>query len=313
MVLCVTFNPAVDRTLAVPDFAAGGVFRPHTTLIAAGGKGVNVARALRILGAEPVCAGFLGGFSGRFFEEALREEGLRGQWTWLAEGETRTCVILVDHGRAVTAVVNESGPTVDSADWDRLREDVLRAAATVAFVSLSGSLPPGSPLNAFLGLVEALAAAGKQVWIDVSGAPLAAVSRVRGAAIKVNHEEASALIVQPIRNATQAAAAAAILSESTGRCVVITMGAQGAVLTNGRESWYALPPDDLAIKSGVGSGDSFLAGLLDALAHGAGFPVALTRAVAAGTANALSLGGGAFTRAEFDAVLLKTRIIAPEG
>lgn len=307
MVLCVTFNPAIDRTMVVPDFASGGVFRPQQTVVAAGGKGVNVARAIRLLGGDPVCAGFLGGFSGAFLERLLRDEGMQAHWTWLAEGETRTCVILADPARSFTTVVNESGPTVSAADWARLRNDVVREAVNTEFVSLSGSLPPGSPLDAFTGLVADLVAADKQVWVDTSGAPLTAVARVPGVAIKVNDEEAAVLAGHPVRGVEDAFAAARKICAVTGCCVLITMGANGAALTDGRETWHAVPPP-VTIKSGVGSGDSFLAGLLAALARGESRSSALAQATAAGTANALSIGGGSFTRAEFDDILNQVQV-----
>lgn len=309
MVLCVTFNPAIDRTMVVPDFASGGVFRPQQTIVAAGGKGVNVARAIRVLGGEPVCAGFLGGFSGAFLERSLRDEGIEARWTWLAEGETRTCTILADPGRSFTTVVNEPGPTVSAADWARLRADILNAASGTGYIALSGSLPPGSPLEAFTSLASDLVAAGKHVWVDTSGAPLTAVARVPGVAIKVNDEEAAVLAGQPVRGIEDAVAAARQICAVTGCSVLITMGAQGAALTDGREGWHAVPPA-VTIKSGVGSGDSFLAGMLASLARGESLPSALAQATAAGTANALSIGGGSFTRAEFDGIL-KDTVVTP--
>jgi 1-phosphofructokinase family hexose kinase len=307
MVLCVTFNPAIDRTMAVPDFASGGVFRPLQTVVAAGGKGVSVARAIRVLGGEPVCAGFLGGFSGAFLERSLRDEGIEARWTWLAEGETRTCIILADPDRGFTTVVNEPGPMVSAADWARLRDDVLHAASGTDYVSLSGSLPPGSPLEAFTALAGDLVAAGKQVWIDTSGAPLSAICRIPGVAVKVNDEEAAVLIGQPVNNIEDAVAAARSVCAVTGRSMLITMGGRGAVFTDGREGWHAVPPA-VTIKSGVGSGDSFLAGLLAALSRGESQAAALAYATAAGTANALSIGGGSFTRAEFESILGETRV-----
>jgi 1-phosphofructokinase family hexose kinase len=308
MVLCVTFNPAVDRTMVVPDFANGGVFRPQQTAVAAGGKGVNVARAIRILGGEAVCAGFLAGFSGAFFERALRDEGVGSRWTWLAEGETRTCIILADPARGITTVVNEAGPTVSAADWTRLRSDILQAAHDRTFVSLSGSLPPGSPLEALTALASDLVSTGKRVWVDTSGAPLQAIVRIPGIEIKINDDEAAVLVGKPVRGVDEAVSAAHEICAFTGRSVLITMGAQGAVLTDGHQTWHAMPPT-VTVKSGVGSGDSFLAGLLAALNRGEGLPPALAQATAAGTANALSIGGGSFTREEFDDILGQVRLI----
>jgi fructose-1-phosphate kinase PfkB-like protein len=128
-----------------------------------------------------------------------------------------------------------------------------------------------------------------------------------GVAIKVNDEEAGMLTGAAVRNVADAVAAAQAACVATGQCVLITMGGQGAILTDGRAVWHAVPPP-VAIKSGVGSGDSFLAGLLAALARGESFSTALAEATAAGTANALSIGGGSFTRAEFETILRETQI-----
>ena len=307
MILSVTLNPALDRTLVVRDFAKGGVFRPQANTVAAGGKGLNVARAIRTLGGQVICAGFLGGFSGQFLDKMVREEGLQARWTWLDNRETRTCAILVDPDTLLTSVINEPGPPLDREDWVRLRDDLLLAAADVSFVSFAGSLPPGSPMDMFVAVVTDLIAAGKQVWVDTSGAPLEAVWQVPQLAIKINDEEASALTKHPIHNLTDAVAVARSIIEYTRQCVVITLGEKGAVLVNRQEAWHALP-HNVTIKSGVGRGDSFLAGLLVALSCGEPLSTALAQATAAGTANALSIGGGSFTRLEFEKLLGQIQI-----
>lgn len=307
MILCVTFNPAVDRMMVVPEFSKGGVFRPKQMIVAPGGKGVNVARAVHMLGGEALCAGFLGGSSGRLFQDMLDAEGLKGHWTWLNGGETRTCVILADPDHGITTVINEPGPAVHTDDWHQLREDVLQASVAARFVSLCGSLPPGSPVDGLVQLAEDLIDAGKKVWADTSGAALEALSLVRGVAIKVNDEEAAALTGKGIRNVADAVSAARTIYNATDRCVLITIGAQGAVFADGHESWHAVPPS-IPVKSGFGSGDSFLGGLLTGLVRGEPVPAALAQATAAGTANALSVGGGTFTRAEFEDVLRETRV-----
>ena len=307
MILCVTFNPAIDRTLVVKGFARGGVFRPQESMAVPGGKGINVARAIRALGGDPICAGFLGGFSGRFLESSLADEGIASRWTWLADGETRTCVILIDPDTGLNSVVSEPGPRVTAADWDRFRDDVLDGSAEIEFASFSGSLPPGTPLDHFERLAGDLIAAGKQVWVDTSGAALKAAVRVRGVALKVNAEEATALTARPIDSVSDAVSVARAINADTLQTVVITMGERGAILVHGGEAWHAAPPP-LDVKSAVGSGDSFLAGLLLALANRESLGPALAQATAAGTANALSVGGGAFTRTEFERILGQIRI-----
>jgi 1-phosphofructokinase family hexose kinase len=308
MILCVTLNPALDRTLVVRDFARGGVFRPQENMVAAGGKGINVARAIRTLGGQSICAGFLGGFSGQSLAGMVRDEGMQAHWTWLESAETRTCVILVDPDTLLTSVINEPGPQLQRSDWTRLSHDLLSAAAETPFVCFCGSLPPGSSMDLFVSLITDLIAAGKQVWVDTSGVPLEAVSQIPGLAIKINDEEAAALMKHPIHTLTDAVAVARQMNAYTGQGVVITLGKKGAVFVNGDEVWHASPPN-VTIKSGVGSGDSFLAGLLAGLSRGESAPMALAQATAAGTANAMSIGGGSFTRTEFEDLLKQVQIV----
>jgi len=306
MILCITPNPAVDRTLTVPGIRLGEVSRAAHALVAAGGKGLNVARVARAFGAEARCAGFLGGHSGRLVAELAGREGLCGGWTWI-DGETRTCVIIVDPRGGEATVINEVGPEVTPEDWARLTAQVLREAETAEHVCLSGSLPPGSTTESYATLLRGLRDAGRTVWVDTSGVALAAALTVETVGIKVNGAEAGAIVGWAIETTTDALTAARELHERTGAPVALTLGELGAVLVSETGSWHARPPA-LKIVSTVGSGDAFLAGLVVALAEGATEPEALRRAVAAGAANARSIGGGRFDLDEFNAILSQTRI-----
>lgn len=305
MILCVTPNAAVDRTLLTPGYAQGGVFRPSQQVIAAGGKGINVARVARLLGADATCAGFLGGHSGRLLADLLAQESIPAHWTWLPTGETRTCVILLDPDAHLTTVVNESGPNVTAADWARLGEDLRSAAQGAQAVCFCGSLPPGSPTAAFGALLQALIADGLQVWADTSGAALQTAAAVRGVRIKINDEELGALVAASITSEGALLAAAQHLHTQTGAPVTITRGARGALLLDGQGAWMAQAPS-IRAASAVGSGDSFLAGLVAALGRGAAPEIALRCAVAAGTANALSMGGGQFALEDYERLLGET-------
>ncbi|MBI5669224.1 MAG: 1-phosphofructokinase family hexose kinase [Chloroflexi bacterium] len=307
MILCVTANPALDRSLVIPGFTTGRIFRPDNLLVAAGGKGINVARALRGLGGEAVCAGFLAGYNGRLLAELAEREGLPGVWTWI-EGETRICTILADPDGDVT-VVNENGPVVTAADWERLADDVTRESARAEAVCFSGSLPPGSPPTAFAGLIQALCESGRAVWVDTSGKALTAALTVPGASIKVNGDEAGEVLGRTIVDASSAADAAGDLQARGQGMVTLTLGAAGAVLARNGQRWHAQPPP-LKVVSPVGSGDSFLAGMALAFAQGHAPDEALRRAVAAGTANALTVGGGSFSRVDFERVLAGTTVRA---
>ncbi|MCK6580805.1 MAG: PfkB family carbohydrate kinase [Anaerolineae bacterium] len=308
---CVTPNAALDRTLVVPGYQQGGVFRPQKAILAAGGKGINVARAADVLGGRARCFGFVAGHSGRLLTDLASREGLVCRFTPLEAGETRTCTVLADPDLGVTTLVNEAGAATAAADWARLRADLL-ADAEPRTICFCGSLPPGSPLDSFAQLLGDCAAAGHSVWVDTSGAALMAASKVRGVNLKVNDEEASVLTSVLIPSPEIATATAALLADVSGAFAVITMGKAGAILAAGGRTWLAKPPH-IAVKSAVGSGDSFLAGLLVALGAGEPPDAALRRAAAAGAANAQSYGGGQFSLESFRAAFEATTLASVVG
>jgi 1-phosphofructokinase family hexose kinase len=274
----------------------GEVHRASKTLVVAGGKGLNAARAIRTLGGDPLCMGFLGGHSGNLFADLAQREGLRGYWTWM-KNETRTCVILVQPNRDAT-VVNESGAAVDVDECKTLVSDVWEKSAKASQVCVSGSLPPGFSLDPFEVMLAGLVVQKKSVWVDTSGQALKSALRVMGINIKVNAAELSEALGMEISNAKQAASAARELCKLGIEKAVITLGKQGAVLVSAAGSWVAQLPE-IQIVSSVGSGDAFLGGLAFAFSKGLAPDHALRHAVAAGAANALCAGGGVLSLADF--------------
>lgn len=312
MILCLTPNPAIDRTLIVPRLQPGEVHRATRAIVAAGGKGLNVARAIRALrvGGDPVCLGFLGGHSGRLLAELAEREGLPGRWTWI-ETETRTCVIIADENGGEATVINETGPSVSARDWAALAADVVRESVVAQMMCVSGSLPPGSPVESFAALLRELCASGQPVWVDTSGPALAAALTVAGISVKVNGDEVGAVLNQKVNTAEAAQVAGHRLREQGVRQAVITLGKEGAVLVNNVGAWHTRPPAVRAV-SAVGSGDTFLAGWVTALSQGHAPDEALRWAAAAGAANALSAGGGQFAMSDFKQVLAQTTIASLE-
>lgn len=306
MILCITPNAALDRTLLVPRLESGLVARPTQVINAAGGKGFNVARAVQTLGRRALCAGFLGGHTGRLVAELARQEGLQGRWSW-REAETRICTIVVVENTQQVLEIYEPGPPLAGGDWPRLVEEVRQAGQQAEVVCLSGSLPPGCPPDAPADLITALQAPGRPVWLDTSGPALRAALTARPFGLKINTAEAGELFSAPITTPPEAAQAAGRLLERGLAAAAITVGAQGAVLATAAGRWWAKPPV-LAGVSPVGSGDSFLAGLVTALAEGQSAAAALRQAVAAGAANTLSPGGGRFTLADMTTILAQIEL-----
>src|SRR5712692_5019484 len=295
-ILCVTPNPALDRVLLVRGLQPGQSSTGQHTLTVAAGKGVSTARAVRALGGDPVCAGFLGGDYGAYHEELLQLEGLKTAWTRLEspDAEMRSTFVIVDPDTGRSTVINEPGPTVSADDWARLHADVMRESARVKVVSFSGSLPAGSPLDSFAHLIAALGKAGRAVWVDTSGEPLRIAVAACPAALKVNGAEAGSLLGMTINGIESAISAANELRQRGIGVVVISLGELGAILACSAGNWWAQPPT-ITVASAVGSGDSLLAGIMCGTADGIDLPDALRRGVAAGGANALSLGAGQFT------------------
>ena len=297
MILCITPNPAIDRTLLVPDLTLGNVQRAQQIIVAAGGKGLNVARAIRILGGESLCTGFAGGHSGRLLAALAQNEGLNSSWTW-TNSETRTCTILVRQDADATEI-DEPGLPVSNLDWKRLRQHVRKYISVTDFVSINGSLPPDSSVDDLRELLRVVVDTRNQVWVDTSGAALDAALNFPGLCIKVNGNEISKPLGFEVKDVQSAQRALTMLVEGNLTACAITLGAAGALLATKAARWYAQGPQVKAVSS-VGSGDSFLGGLLCALDKGKGWSEALRDAVAAGTANTLSPGGGQFTVQDFE-------------
>ncbi|MCA0452540.1 MAG: hexose kinase [Chloroflexi bacterium] len=306
MIFCISPNPALDHTLVVPAFKAGTVLRAQSSLAAAGGKGLNVARAAQILGAHTLSFSFLGGHTGRLIADYAQQESLEGDWTWI-DGETRTCVIVTDAQTGEATVINEQGPQVTDGDWVRLHETVLHQIAQATDICFSGSLPPNSPIERYVALVSAARDAGKRVWVDTSSAPLHAALPITGITIKINGDEAGGILGHTVSTPELAVAAAYEFQKRGTGNVVITLGKDGAVMVHPSGRWWAKPPA-VVVQDPIGSGDSFLAGLVTAYSAGLTPDVALKHAVAAGAANATTVGGGDFPLETFKHILAETTI-----
>ncbi len=293
-VLCVALSPSVDVTYLVDGFAVGGTSRPHTVVRVAGGKGFNVARAARVLGTPVVAAGIVGGHTGRWIAARLEADGVP---VALVDGaaETRTCTSVGAADGTLTEVYEHATP-VTPAEWAQLVEVVRRTPA--GWVALSGSAPAGAPAGAVATLIGAAREGGARIALDTHGPALAATVDLADL-VKVNAAEAAELLGTAAP--ADELAAGVLAATSRPAVVVVTAGAAGAVAAvrhSADPRWpellWARPPA-LTAHYPVGSGDSFLAGLLDVLAvEPTAVADALRRAIAAGSANALEPGAACF-------------------
>ncbi|MCS6882388.1 MAG: hexose kinase [Oscillochloridaceae bacterium] len=299
MLLIITPNPALDRTMVFQGLRLGGVFRTDEVIVAAGGKGLNVARAARTLGQPALVCAPLGGLTGDMVARLAAAEGLAGRWTRHQAGETRTCVLVVDREASDATALNESGPIFAPADWHAFAGDVLAAASGSALAVVSGSLPRGVAPADLGALLVDLASRGLQVIVDTSGPALEAALATQPWGVKVNGHEAGAALGRPVSDVPAALAALATLRAQGVSLAAVSLGALGCVAADASGAWWARPPR-MRIVSSVGSGDSLLAGLATGLLRGMNLPEALRLGVACGAADALTIGGGRFDLREVE-------------
>lgn len=295
MIVTFTANPSLDRTATLDrPLTRGGVHRVDSVTVEAGGKGVNVARVLHDAGQEVLAV--LPAGSSDPIVAALRATGLPHAAVEIS-GTVRTNLTLTE-ADGTTTKINEPGPTLTDSQVDAAAARLLAAADGAAWVALSGSLPPGAPVDWYARLVTALKPLGCLVAVDTSDAPLqAVVDALPGAAfdlVKPNSEELAQLTGEdPIWLEASAkrgdprpvAAAARSLHERGVSAVLATLGAAGAVLVTAEGSWYAEAPS-IPVRSTVGAGDSSVAGYILAAVAGASPERRLATAVAHGSAAA---------------------------
>ncbi len=301
MILCVNPNPAIDKTVVVPAFRLNEIHRPQQVLAFPGGKGCNVARALRTLGEAPVVTGWIGGYAGQFIEDGLQAEGIQTDFIH-TNFESRTCLSILDPQNDTLTELYEKGDPVPIEKVAEFKERFTVAVHRYAAVTFSGSLPPGVPLDFYREMIAIAHEANVLTVLDSSGEALRFGIQAQPALVKPNVKELADLAGKPISSIADFARAAQEFAERYQTIVVISLGADGALAANRREVWHVRPPQ-VQIKSAVGSGDSTVAGITYGLTHAFAFEEAIKYGVAAGTANALTVGAGVFSIEDFRRVL----------
>lgn len=301
MIVTVTPNPSIDRTVTLPgELVRGAVHRVGSVSSEPGGKGVNVARALTLAGLDVVAVLPAGEHDPILAE--LRAIGVAFHAVPVAAG-VRTNLAITEHD-GTTTKINEPGATIAAADIAGLARAVIDRASSARWVVLSGSIPPGMSQSWYADMVAALRPLGCKVAVDTSDGPLAALAadleRAAPDLIKPNSEELAGLAgvtAESLENAVArgdaepvVTAARRLIDRGVG-AVLATLGAAGAVLVDADGAWLATPPP-ISPRSTVGAGDSSLAGYVRADVEGAVAPQRLRMAVAYGS-GAAALPGSA--------------------
>jgi len=310
LILTVTPNPSLDLLFESNVLVWDDANRLPDPRRRPGGQGVNVARAVRALGAPAAAAVLAGGRTGTDIVAALEREDIIVRASY-AQEETRTFVAARERDTGHSMLLNARGPARSAGEVAAFVSVVERAISELhpAWVACCGSLPQGFPDEFYLTIAETAHAVGARVVIDCDGASL----RIGASACDLlvpNQHEAARLAGVTIGDVESARHAANVLREMThARIVAITLGARGAVAANSDGCWHVQPPT-MTQGSAVGAGDAFLAGLITALESGAHIADALRSAVATGTATLLSKGAGLVDAA--DVARLREQVIVTQ-
>jgi 1-phosphofructokinase len=287
VIVTLTLSPSLDRTLEVGRLRRGALQRAAPARLDPGGKGVNVTRALLANGVDSRAVLPCGGPDGDELVRLLAAEAVHAVAVPIA-GRTRSNVALAEADGTVTKI-NEPGAALSPAEFDAVADTVLAFAGRADWVVMCGSLPPATPADAYARLTARFAAAGFRVAVDTSGPALPAAAGAAPDLLKPNREElADAVGAHPadLADLGEVAAAAERLRGRGAAAVLVSLGADGAVLVDGGGVRLARAAP-VEPRSTVGAGDALLAGFLAAGARG---PAALAEAVAWGTA-AVALPG----------------------
>jgi 1-phosphofructokinase family hexose kinase len=305
MILTVTLNAAIDRTVAVPSFRQGHRHRAVEASTVAGGKGVNVARALKLLDRPVIATGLAGGPTGARLMERLAEESILTDFTWIA-GESRTNLAVVDPTSGEQTEINERGPDVGAEELERFLEKLLYLARGARICAIAGSLPPSVPPAFSARIVEELKAIGVETMIDTEGEPLLAALRAGPAAVTPNVREAEGAVGHEFNDREDALLGLRSLVELGAGDAVITRpeGCVASLLDSddGRHAYEVIAPS-LEPVAAVGSGDAFLAGFVAARYDGRPPEECLRYAVAVGAESTQHFGAGSIDPAEVERLL----------
>ena len=259
MIYTVTLNPAIDKTAVIENFCPGAVNRIGMLREDAGGKGINVSKCLKNLGADSTACVILAGDAGKRLEKMLGEMGIPSLAVW-AEGESRTNLKIVDLAKRENTDINEPGPAVSGELLEELKTKLGERILPGDLVILSGSLPAGVDRGLYGNWTAYFRSLGARVYLDADGEPMKRGIEAVPSVIKPNDGELAALLGKEKLSQEEMAWEGRRLLEIGIEEIVISMGAEGALYLS-REGCYFAHALPVEVKSTVGAGDSMVAAM----------------------------------------------------
>jgi 1-phosphofructokinase family hexose kinase len=314
MIITVTLNAAIDKTLAVPNFRLGRRHRAVEQTAMAGGKGVNVARALKTLGMPVIATGVAGGPTGTRIIEQLTDEAILNDFVRIRE-ESRTSTAVVDPTNGEQTEINEKGPSVSEAELDLFVDKLLYLAKGAGVCVFSGSLPRGVPDDLYARLIAEINRLGCVTVLDSEGEALRVGTRAEPSVVTPNEPEAEELVGHEfsdeedrpaaVREVVELGAREAIMTLPTG-CIALLRDGGGSserLLLGAR-----IDPSVVEARSTVGSGDAFLAGYVAARYQQRDPAECLRFAVGSGAESIQHFGAGVLDPREVERLLPEVEV-----
>ena len=288
MIYTVTLNPAIDKTVVIENFRAGGVNRVASVREDAGGKGINVSKCLKNLGEKSVAAMILAGDTGAKLERMLGELGIPVLSVW-TEGENRTNLKIIDPVNKANTDINEPGPVVSAALLEQFKEKLGSRIRPEDVVILSGSLPAGVDRGLYGEWTAYFRSLDACVYLDADGEPMEKGMKAIPYMIKPNNDELAALLGKEKLSIEEMVFEGKRLHDTGIEEIVISLGGDGALFVS-KDGCYRAEGLKVEVKSTVGAGDSVVAAMAYAQVKKLSRQEKISLAVAIGAASVMQSG-----------------------
>jgi 6-phosphofructokinase 2 len=284
VIYTITLSPSLDRTIDVEEFVYDDVNIIVEQRRRAGGRGIDVSRAIRQLGGQSIAFGFMGGYNGLEIEGWLTNEGIVCDFTRV-NGETRENIVVHQRKKKTQTLLSASAAAIAPFDLTTLHGKV-RQIPKDSLLVISGKMPPGCSESFYAQIITSVKDKNIRVFLDTDGEALRKGVEAGPYLCKPNIHEFGRLVEKNMKDQEEVIEN---LEPYLGlsEYVVVSMGARGAVGASRGERYHAIPPK-VTVKSSIGAGDALMAGIVYALSEGANFRDALTLGVACGTASTLT-------------------------
>jgi 1-phosphofructokinase/tagatose 6-phosphate kinase len=313
VIITVTLNAAIDKTLSVPSFRVGRRHRTVDQQTTAGGKGVNIARTLKTLGQPVIATGLAGGATGTRIVEQLTGESILNDFVRIQD-ESRTNTSVLDPASGDQTEVNERGPLVSEREIETFHDKLLYLARGAAIVVFAGSLPRGVGADIYASLVRELGRMGLTTIVDTDGEPLELAVRAEPEVVTPNLTEAEELVGHEWGDEAEQVTGVREIIEMGAREAIVTMpdGCLAQLLIEGVPTLQRARIDQREPVAPVGAGDAFLAGYVAARYQGHAPVECLRMGVACGAESTARMGAGVVDPREVQRLIADVEITSME-